>query len=177
MVKRGHGWAVASQDYDSLLYGTPRLIQNLSIEGRRKVPGKLAYTTVEPMLLELKENLDSLGISQEKLMWLSILIGTDYAPGGVRGIGPKKGLALVKKHNTAESLFAEAKPDFDWKAVLETFKQMQVTNDYNLEWKPVNRKKAYSFLVEQHDFSAERVGKVLDQIAPAKHQAGLGEFL
>src|SRR5574341_1269970 len=34
MVKKGHGWAVSSQDYDSLLYGTPNLIQNLSIEGR-----------------------------------------------------------------------------------------------------------------------------------------------
>jgi flap endonuclease-1 len=29
-------WATASQDYDSLLFGTPRLVRNLTIIGRRK---------------------------------------------------------------------------------------------------------------------------------------------
>ncbi len=176
MVTKGHGWAISSQDYDSLLYHAPRLIQNLSVEGRRKVPGKLAYTTVEPLLVELQENLGALGISPEQLLWLAVLVGTDYAPGGVKGIGPKKGLALVKKHKTAEELFETLKPDFDWRAVINVFKTMPVTDDYELSWKPVDRKKVYAFLVEQHDFSQERVDKVLDLIAPAKHQKGLGDF-
>jgi flap endonuclease-1 len=176
MVKKGHGWAVASQDYDSLLHGTPRLLQNLSIEGRRKVPGKLAFTTVEPTLIDLNENLTELGITQEKLMWLAILTGTDYAPGGVKGIGPKKGLALVKQHETPEAIFEPLKPEFDWKEVLSVFKKIPVTDDYSLEWKPVDRKGAYHFLVEQHDFGAERVEKVIDAIAPSKHQKGLGDF-
>jgi flap endonuclease-1 len=177
MVKKGDGWAVSSQDYDSLLYGTPRLLQNLSVEGRRKIPGKLAYTTIEPQLIELEQNLKTLNISQDQLIWLAILIGTDYAPGGVKGIGPKKGLALVKQHKTPDALFAENPlQDADWKEVLHVFKKMPVTDDYKLDWKPVDRKKAYSFLVEQHDFSPERVDKVLDAIAPAKHQKGLGEY-
>ncbi|MEM3154924.1 MAG: flap endonuclease-1 [Candidatus Woesearchaeota archaeon] len=176
MVKCGHGWAVASQDYDSLLYGTPRLLQNLSVEGKRKVPGKLAFTTVEPTLIDLKENLTALGISQEQLIWLAILTGTDYAPGGVKGIGPKKGLAIVKRHKTPEEVFEPLKPEFDWRAIIELFKKMPVTDNYSLEWKPVDRKKTYSFLVEKHDFSAERVGKVLDAIAPAKNQKALGDF-
>jgi len=176
MAKKGHGWAVSSQDYDSLLHGTPRLIQNLSIEGRRKVPGKLAYTTVEPTLIDLQENLKALGISHEQLMWLAVLTGTDYAPGGVKGIGPKKGLALVKKHKTAEEVFQPLNPEFDWKEVLNVFKTIPVTDDYKLEWKQVDRKKIYAFLVEQHDFGAERVEKTLDAIAPAKHQKGLGDF-
>jgi len=176
MVKKGHGWAVSSQDYDSLLYGTPRLIQNLSIEGRRKVPGKLAYTTVEPTLIDLQENLKALNISHEQLMWLAVLTGTDYAPGGVKGIGPKKGLALVKQHKTAEAVFEPLKAEFDWKEVLNVFKTIPVTDDYSLDWKPVDREKIYTFLVEQHDFGAERVEKTLDAIAPAKHQKGLGDF-
>ncbi len=176
MVKKGHGWAVASQDYDSLLHGTPRLLQNLSIEGRRKIPGKLAFTTVEPTIIDLKENLTALGITQEKLMWLAILTGTDYAPGGVKGIGPKKGLTLVKQHNTPEAVFEPLKPEFDWKEVLTVFKKIPVTDDYKLDWKPVDRKRLYHFLVEEHDFGAERVDKVLDAIAPAKHQKGLGDF-
>jgi len=177
MVGKGHGWAVSSQDYDSLLYGTPRLVQNLSVEGRRKIPGKLAYTTVEPQLIELEENLKELGISHEQLIWLAMLVGTDYAPGGVKGIGPKKGLALVKQHKTPETLFTQHPlPDANWKEVLELFKKMPVTDDYKLDWKPVDRKKLYHFLVEQHDFSPERIDKVLDAIAPEKHQKGLGEF-
>ncbi len=177
MVKQGHGWAVASQDYDSLLHGAPRLIQNLSVEGRRKIPGKLAYTTVEPQLIDLEENLKALSLNQDQLIWLAMLIGTDYAPGGVKGIGPKKGLALVKEHKTAESLFSHQPiPDADWKEVLEVFKKIPVTNDYELTWKPVDRKKVYHLLVEQHDFSPERVDKTLDAIAPAKQQKGLGEF-
>jgi len=176
MVKKGHGWAVSSQDYDSLIYGTPRLIQNLSIEGRRKVPGKLAYTTVEPTIIDLQENLKALNISEDQLMWLAILTGTDYAPGGVKGIGPKKGLALVKQHKTVEAVFEPLKTEFDWKEVINVFKTMPVTDNYSLEWKPVDRKKTFDFLVEQHDFGAERVEKALDAIAPAKHQKGLGEF-
>ncbi len=177
MVKQGHGWAVASQDYDSLLYGTPRLIQNLSVEGRRKIPGKFAYTTIEPQLIDLEENLKALNITQDQLIWLAMLIGTDYAPGGVKGIGPKKGLALVKEHKTAEALFMhQPLPDIDWKEVLEVFKKMPVTSDYELKWTPVDRKKIYQFLVEQHDFSPERIEKTLDAIAPAKHQKGLGDF-
>ncbi|VVB81841.1 Flap endonuclease 1 [uncultured archaeon] len=53
---------------------------------------------------------------------------------------------------------------------------MPVTEDYELNWKPVDRQQAYSFLVEQHDFNKERVEKTLDAIAPAKHQKGLGDF-
>ena len=177
MVKKGEGWAVASQDYDSLLFGTPRLIQNLSVEGRRKVPGKFAYKTVEPLLIDLEENLKALNISSDQLLWLAILTGTDYAPGGVKGIGPKKGLTLVKQHKTAASLFTPLTLDgVNYTEVIDAFKKMPVTDKYELQWKPVDRKKIYHFLVEEHDFGAERVEKTLDVIAPAKHQKGLGDF-
>ncbi|MEX2750246.1 MAG: FEN1 family endonuclease, partial [Candidatus Freyarchaeota archaeon] len=34
MARRGDAWGVASQDYDSLLYDSPRLVRNLTISGR-----------------------------------------------------------------------------------------------------------------------------------------------
>jgi len=176
MVRRGHGWAVASQDYDSLLHGAPRLLQNLSVEGKRKLPGKFAYTTVEPQLIDLKENLDALGLTREQLIWVAMLVGTDYAPGGVKGVGPKKGLALVQKHKTAEKVFADLQFE-NWKEVLDTFESMPVTDDYTIERGTVNRKRVHDYLVGQHDFSEDRVHKSLDLIAPKKHQKGLGDFL
>lgn len=179
VVQNGDAWAVVSQDYDSLNFGTPRLIQNLSIEGRRKVPGKFAYKKVEPLLIELEPNLEHLEITGEKLLWLSVLTGTDYAPAGVKGIGPKKGLKLVKETKSVDELFAQnpLSDDVDWKDVLALFKKMPVTDNYKAEWKSVNRKKVKEFLVEDNDFSEERVEKTLDSIAPAKNQSALGDFL
>lgn len=178
MVVRGDAWAVSSQDFDSLLYGCPRLVQNLSIEGRRKMPGRFSYATIEPRLVFLEETLEELGISRERLIWLAVLVGTDYNPKGVSGIGPKKGLKLVREHDTAESLFSsvELADDVDWKDVLDAFHSMPVTDDYSLEWSAVDRAALTRFLVEDYDFSAERVEKTLDVIAAPKNQSTLGEF-
>lgn len=178
MVKRGDGWAVASQDFDSLLYGTPRLIQNLSIAGKRKMPGKLAFTTIEPQLVELKENLKELGLTQEQLINLAVLIGCDYAPAGVKGIGPKKGLALVKKYPKAEDLFeqVELEDDVDWKDVIDLFHNMPTTDDYRLKWKKPDKDKVIKFLCDKHDFSRDRVEKTMEGLEPPE-QKGLGEFV
>lgn len=177
MVKKGDGWAVVSQDFDSLLYAAPRVIQNLSIEGKRKIPGKLAFTTIEPQLIELKENLSNLGLTQEQLINLAILVGTDYAPAGVRGIGPKKGLALVKELKEAEKIFEGKKLEdgVDWKDVVNVFKTMPVTDEYQIKWNKVDKEAVIKLLVDTHDFSAERVEKTLANLAPPK-QRGLGDF-
>lgn len=177
MVKKGDGWAVASQDFDSLLYGTPRLIQNLSIEGRRKIPGKLAFTTVEPLLIDLKENLAHLELTQEQLISLAVLVGTDYAPSGVRGIGPKKGLAIVKELKEADSIFKDKKmeDEVNYKDVINVFKTMPVTDDYELKWSKPNKEAITKLLVEQHDFSQERIDKFFANFSPPK-QKGLGDF-
>jgi len=178
IVKRGDAWAVSSQDYDSLLFGASRLIQNLSIEGKRKVPGKFKYVNIEPLLINLDETLNVLGISSEKFFWLAVLVGTDYNPAGVKGIGPKKGLVLVKEHETAESLFSSVAlaDDVDWKDVLSTLKNMPVTDDYDLFWNSVDKKGLFGFLVKERDFSEDRVNKFLNSLS--KHsQKGLGDFL
>ena len=38
MAQKGVVWAASSQDFDSLLFGAPRLIRNLTLSGRRKMP-------------------------------------------------------------------------------------------------------------------------------------------
>ncbi len=174
IVKKAEGWAVASQDYDSLLYGTPRLVQNLSVEGRRKAAGKLAYTKIEPLLTDLEKNLRQLGITREKLVWLAMLVGTDYSPGGVKGIGPKKALGIVRKYDDAKNLF-EKYPLKDWEKIMELFEKMPVSDDYTLKWRTTDRKQLYEFLVRKHDFGAERVEKTMAQLDTG--QKGLGEFV
>ncbi|NPA86720.1 MAG: flap endonuclease-1, partial [Candidatus Diapherotrites archaeon] len=64
MAAKGDVWASASQDYDSLLFGTPRLVRNLAITGKRKLPGRKVYVDVKPEVIELQEVLKSLGIDR-----------------------------------------------------------------------------------------------------------------
>lgn len=184
MVKKGDCYAIVSQDTDSLLFEASLVIKNLTISGRRKATKTLAYKTVNPEIISLPENLNNLKITQDQLIVIAMLSGTDYDVGGVKGIGPKKGLNLVLTYgNDFDAVFKEVgwdeSFDFEWEKVFNLFKNMPVTDDYELEWDNVNRDTVIKLLVEEHDFSLERVEKVIDKLLkgkPNKEQKGLGDF-
>jgi flap endonuclease-1 len=183
IVKKGYADYVLSQDADCFMFGAPRLVKNLTISGKRKKPGAYAYDEVMPEVILLSDVLKELDISQEQLIVLGILVGTDYNVGGIKGIGPKKSLALIKKYkHNYDALFKEAKWDeffdFSWKEVFDLIKDMKVNDNYNLKWKPVDKDKLIKVLVEEHDFSKERVENALAKLgeSTAKSQKGLGEF-
>ncbi|RLG53172.1 MAG: flap endonuclease-1 [Thermoproteota archaeon] len=173
MCSRGDVWATASQDYDSLVFGSPRLVRNLAIVGRRKLPGKQVYVKVSPEVFELEKMLKELGIGREQLVALAILVGTDYNPGGVPGIGPKRALSIVRKHKDIDRVFREVKWEFevDPMEIARIFLEPDVTSNYTLEWKPVDRDRVLRILVDEHDFSFERVSKALDEIEAAVERA------
>ncbi len=183
LVKRGDAWAVVSQDYDSLLYGADRAIHNLSIAGKRKKMGALVYETVKPEIIDLSENLNHLGIDRDKLIVLAMLVGTDYNPGGIKGIGPKTALKLVKGCSDFGKLFKEVKWDdyFDcaWEDIFSFFKKEHTTDKYEIRFGYPDKEKITKFLVDGHDFSAERVEKSLAPILRQKEkrqQKSLGDF-
>src|SRR5881398_2271424 len=113
MARAGPAYAAASQDFDSLLFGSPRLVKNLAISGRRKLPRKEVYVEVRPEEISLEATLANLGMTREQLVDMGLLIGTDFND-GVRGIGPKKALALIKKHGTLEGALAELDVDAEF---------------------------------------------------------------
>ncbi|MEM3824316.1 MAG: flap endonuclease-1, partial [Candidatus Bathyarchaeia archaeon] len=102
VVKRGDADYCASQDYDSLLFGAPRLVRNVTISGRRKLPGKNVYIEVEPEVIELEQVLKECGITHEQLIDVGILVGTDFNPEGIKGLGPKTALKLIKEYGSLE---------------------------------------------------------------------------
>jgi flap endonuclease-1 len=170
MAKRGDVWASASQDYDSLLFGTPRLIRNVNLSGRRKLPGKKVYIQVSPELVDLQDMLRRLGITQTQLVELGILIGTDYNPGGVEGFGPKSALKLVKKFGDGRSALTRIDPSkyqFEFDQVKSLFLEPEVTSDYSLNWTPLNVNGIIDLLCEEYDFSVERVRKTLTDVSSA----------
>jgi len=184
LVKNDDAFAVASQDADSLLFGSPKLIRNLSLLGKRKKVQKLTYEFVKPEIVNLSETLNFLGIDQNQLIVLAMLVGTDFNPGGIKGIGPKHALKLVKKYNTDfDNLFKEVKWnsyfDYDWTEVYYLIQKMPVTKSYKLEWKDVHEEKVKKLLVDEHDFSEERVIKGIQKLVEEKEkkkQKGLNEF-
>src|SRR3989344_1303779 len=97
MCLKGKVWAVASQDYDSLLFGATRLIRNLSISGRKKIAGKEAYQKTSIELIDLSETLNFLQLDISGLVKAALLVGTDYNPGGVSGVGPKNAIKVVRE--------------------------------------------------------------------------------
>ncbi len=181
IVKNGDAYAVATQDADALMVGCPRIVKNLSLLGKHKKANKLDYQTYKPELVQISDVLNNAGIDQEQLVLLSILVGTDFNPGGIKGIGPKNALKLVKEHPSKEELkkaLAE-KIEFDFDAVYKTIKNIPVTDDYKLEWKNIDEEKIYEILVTRHNFSEERVKKNLESLkeySDSKKQSSLDAF-
>ena len=167
MARKGDVWASSSQDFDSLLFGAPRLVRNLSITGRRKLPNKKVYIKIEPELIELERMLGELGITREQLIDIGILVGTDFNPEGVKGIGPKKALRLIKKYGSLEEVLPHlegASFPCPIERIREIFLNPPVTDDYRLEWRPPDEEGILEFLCEEHSFNRERVMKAIEKL-------------
>ncbi len=168
MCKQGVVFATGSQDADSLLFGSPRLVKNLSISGRKKVPNKEIYVEVKPELIELKNVLAELKLTREQLIMIGLLIGTDYNE-GIKGVGPKTALKLVKEHKTLDKLLlnVEFSGEIDIERVYNFFLNPPYTDKYELGWKEPDAGKIIEFMVEKHDFSQERISKVVQKLQMA----------
>ncbi|MDO5846411.1 MAG: flap endonuclease-1, partial [Methanocorpusculum sp.] len=93
MAQKGDVTYAVSQDYDSLLFGCPTLVRNVTISGKRRVRGKVI--SVYPERMSCEEVCAVLGLTREELIQTALLIGTDYNF-GVSGVGPKTALKIVR---------------------------------------------------------------------------------
>ena len=169
MVKKGDAYAVGSQDFDCLLFGSPLLIRNLTSSGRRKLPNKKAYVKVTPELIRLKPGLSSLNILQKQLIDMAILIGTDFNE-GIKGYGPKKSLNLIKKAGNVENALAliggEDIPTIEEiKEIRKIFLKPKVTDEYVLSWSKPDNEAVLQILCDGHQFARERMEPVLEKFS------------
>ncbi|MDD2472617.1 MULTISPECIES: flap endonuclease-1 [unclassified Methanoculleus] len=169
MVQRGSVAYAVSQDYDSLLFGSPVLVRNLTVSGRRKTRGRTI--TVEPERIVLSSLLDRLGVTREQLVEIGILVGTDFNP-GIRGVGGKTALKIVR-NGEFESVIAEKQPDFDPEPVRDFFLDPPVADDYTLEWRPPDVGGVVEMLCGRYDFSEERVENALAKVSTKATQKTL----
>jgi len=167
MALKGDVWASASQDFDCLMFGAPRLLRNLSITGRRKLPRKNVYIKIEPELLELDRLLHETELTREQLIDVGILVGTDYNPDGIKGVGPKTALKLIREHGSIEGALPHIKnAEFPHPVdeMRELFLNPRTTDDYTLEWREPDRAGIIAFLCGERDFSRDRVVKAVEKI-------------
>ncbi len=166
MVSRGDLWAVASQDYDSLLFGAPRLVRNLTISGRRKLPRKSVYMEIEPEYIELQRMFSELNITREQLIDIGILLGTDFNPGGIKGIGPKTALKMMRESNSLEKIIPKLEVEDPEKLIeiRNIFLNPEVSSNYEIEWKKPEIDSITHFLCDERDFSEERVKNAVDRM-------------
>ncbi len=180
MVSDGLGYAVVSEDYDTLLFGVSRLIKGLSISRRKKERDKLNYKKSEISMIHLEDVLNELKINQDQLIVLGILIGTDFNPGGIKGIGPKKALQLVQ-NKSFEEIFSVVNWEFShsWQEVFKIFSESN-TVKADVTWGKLDRKNITELLINKFEFSENVVNKKLDLLEKKqgpKAQQSLGAFI
>ena len=167
LARRGDADYCASQDYDSLLFGAPKLLRNVTISGRRKLPSKNVYVEIVPEVVELEQALKECGITYEQLIDVGILIGTDFNPDGIKGLGPKTALKLVKEHGSLENALPHLKnAEFpaEPQRIREIFLKPRTTDSYKIEWREPDVEGVVTFICKERDFSEDRVRKTLERM-------------
>tara|TARA_Y100000310_G_scaffold343121_1_gene449298 strand:+ start:1579 stop:2610 length:1032 start_codon:yes stop_codon:yes gene_type:complete len=177
-------WATASQDYDALLYATPILIRNLTLARRRRTSAGI-YINVNPEIIEFQQLLNQLQIDLDQLICLAILVGTDYNPGGVKSIGQKTALDIVRKFKFPIKIFESIEKsekyniEFDWQEIFKLFHEYQSPDKTEIKFNTPNEERVKQLLLSK-DFSESRIDSGLNKLKSLeeqKKQKGLTDFI
>lgn len=175
MAAKGDVQAVGSKDYDCLLYGAPVLARYLTLTGREWLPAQKRSRPLIPELIRLEENLKILGITREQLVDLAILVGTDFNE-GVKGIGPKKALKLVRDSGSIEKMPDETRSKLpsNLNDVRQVFLKPRVHENYSLKRYAPDRAGLIEFLSRERGFNQQRVERLSERLAKVNNQSDSG---
>jgi flap endonuclease-1 len=163
MARANVVWAAASKDYDSLLFGAPRVLRFLTISGKEFLPSQGVARPIQPELIDLEQLLTALAITREQLVDLSILVGTDFND-GIKGIGPKKALKLVREHGAIEQMPAEIRGGVgDVGEIRDIYLHPQTTDSYDVCFREPDFAAIVEFLCAEREFSKDRVTAALER--------------
>lgn len=166
LTKSDSAFCVASQDYDSILFGAKKLVRNLTISGKRKVPNRNLYLDIQPEIINHIDILDKIGLTHEQLVDIGILIGTDFNPEGIPGIGPKTALKLIREHGKIENIdkIKDKAAQIPYQDIREIFLNPDIPKIDNIEYVNVDYNNVIDFLCGEKNFSRERVTAALDRL-------------
>ncbi|QCC47627.1 flap endonuclease-1 [Halobellus limi] len=164
MALRGDVDYVGSEDYDTLLFGAPYTLRQLTSKG-------------DPELMDLDATLAEHDITREQLVDVAILCGTDFNE-GLSGVGPKTALSAVREHGDLWAVL-DAREAYIEHAdrVRELFLDPPVTDDYAFETDispDVDAARAY--VTEEWEVDADEVARGFERIESSLVQTGLDEW-
>lgn len=159
LAKLDKCYAAASEDMDTLTFGTPVLLRHLTASDQKKNP----VTEIS-----LAKALDGLELNKDEFIDLCILLGCDYCE-PIRGVGPTTALKLIKEHRSIEGIIASLKTkpqgkiqipeDWPYVEVRKLFHDPEVIDAKEIEfkWAEPDVEGLVEFLVKDKGFSEERV--------------------
>jgi flap endonuclease-1 len=164
MARRGDVDYAGSEDYDTLLFGAPLTLRQLTSKGT-------------PELMDLAATLEKHGITWEQLIDVAILCGTDFNP-GVDGVGPKTALRAVADHGDLwGALEAEGWQVANADRVRSLFRDPPVTTAYDLDLDvdpDVDAARAY--VIEEWEVDADEVERGFERLEAELVQTGLDRW-
>jgi len=159
-------WAAGSKDYDSLLFGAPRLVRFLSISGKEFLPSQGTFRPIVPETIVLDQLLAGWGITREGLIDLAMLVGTDFNE-GIKGIGPKKALALVQRHGRIEEMPAEIHDALGEAETIDAVRRIflypDVADDFDVQQHEPDLDGIVRFLCDEREFGRDRVSAAIER--------------
>ena len=168
----------ASQDFDTVLFGASKLVRNLTLSGRRKLPKQQKWVEVSPEIIEVEKSFEVLELTREQLVDVAILMGTDFN-NGIDGIGPKKGLKLLQECSNAENALEKIGKKIDNLDEIRSLFLDHPVEDFDPEWQSPDGSSVISFLCNNYSFNKSRVEKALEKYFHARNpsrQLTLGDF-
>lgn len=104
-------------------------------------------------------------MTREQLVDLAMLVGTDFNQ-GVKGIGPKKALKLIRVHGRLENVPDEVKIRLagNYEEVRRVFLEPDVYGNYGISYGELQEQGTYDFLCEERGFSRERVRTAVESM-------------
>ena len=164
MALRGDADYVGSEDYDTLLFGAPYTLRQLTSKGN-------------PELMDLEATLSKHEITREQLVDVAILCGTDFNE-GISGVGPKTGLSDIREHGDLWAVL-DAREAYIENAdrVRDLFLDPPVTDDYafDTDLSP-DIEAARAYVTEEWEVAADEVARGFERIESSLVQTGLDEW-
>jgi len=118
------------------------------------------------------------GITREQLVDLAILVGTDFNQ-GLKGIGPKTALKLVREHGRLEEMPEEvvSRLPKEFNQIRKIYLEPDITDDYETEGGALDEEGLYSFLCGERAFSRDRVETVVERMRRSQQQRDLTDWM
>jgi len=167
MCAKGDLYGIASQDYDCLLFGAKIFLRNIFRAKTSKVYGKDIINEKEKIVLS--EFLEHLGFTQQQLIDMAILIGTDFNP-GVMKVGTKTAAKYIRTYGTIEKTMDNVKKVRDElkiedvNQVRDIFLKPRVTDEYNLRFSMPKFDEIVAAMSDQFGFAKNMIKPKMIQL-------------